>query len=139
MKKYFFPIFAVLGLSSIIMGCSGFSKDVIKIQKDQAEHLTLIDKRIKEYDQILPALESSVRNFERHLSELSQETITMLDKLDSRVEKKNKSLEEVRENIRVLEKKLNNLQESNKNLQNQITKLQSQISEIPKKNFELFF
>lgn len=108
MKKYFSPIFAVLGLSSITMGCSGFSKDVIKTQKDQAEHLTLIDKRIKEYDQILPALDSSVRNFERYLAELSQETITMLDKLDSTVEKKYKSLEndisEVRRSISALEK-----------------------------------
>ncbi|MGQ3685170.1 MAG: hypothetical protein ACUBOA_09250 [Candidatus Loosdrechtia sp.] len=155
MKKKLFFIFVVAGITFVTMGCSGVLKEIIEIQKTQVEHLTLIHKRIEEYDQTILVLESSVRNLEIRLAESSQKIISVLDNLKSTFEIKLESLEkdtsEIRKKVNNLEKeinmlqlnelenKINMLQEANKNIQSQITKLQSQLSEITKKNFELFF
>lgn len=144
MKKIDFSIFLIIvGLSSL-MGCAGFSKKTIEVQKNHTEHLELIDKKIQEHEQAFSDLNSSDQNLEKRIEELLQKMAhtetnysqihSMLNILNSKAETENISikntLSEVQKNISDFEKILSVIHDEKNDLQNQIVTLQSQISRI---------
>ncbi|WKZ20434.1 MAG: hypothetical protein QY310_07660 [Candidatus Jettenia sp. CY-1] len=144
MKKVDFLTFlTLLGLSSF-MGCAGFSKKTIEIQKNHAERLESIDKKIQEHEQVFSSLNSFDENLEKRIEKVLQKVAhaeanylqihSMLKALDSKVETENTSMKnaisEAQKNISNFEKILSIIQEEKNDLQNQIVTLQSQISHI---------
>ena len=72
--KYIFLTFIALCLSSLIMGCAGFTKSYKKSSKSKEERLTLIDQKVGEIEQAISNLNASSQNLERRFEELSQKT-----------------------------------------------------------------
>ncbi|UJS18460.1 MAG: hypothetical protein L3J17_05230 [Candidatus Jettenia sp.] len=144
MKKINFLTFLMLLCLSSFMGCAGFSKKTIEIQKNHAERLESIDKKIQEHEQVFSNLNSFDENLEKRIEEVLQKVAhaeanylqihSMLKALDSKVETENTSMRnaisEAQKNISNFEKILSVIQEEKNDLQNQIVTLQSQISHI---------
>ncbi|GJQ51108.1 hypothetical protein KsCSTR_45830 [Candidatus Kuenenia stuttgartiensis] len=144
MKKYISFIAFVISLSFLLTGCTGFSKKINEIQKEQEEHAALVNKKIQDHGQILSNLQSSCQNIEGQIEELSQKATntdsdysklqTALDTLNNKIETRGNFLDtiypKIQKRIDDLEIKVNTLLEIEHDLQTKITALQSQLSDI---------
>ncbi|MDR4504518.1 MAG: hypothetical protein MRK01_06965 [Candidatus Scalindua sp.] len=142
MEKYISLISLVVSLSSLFMGCSGFSKKIAAIQKEQEKRLIIVDKKIRYHEQELLNLQSFNHDREimkRQIEELFQKIDTIggnyselqaaLNGLVCRVEINNcslgKGLSETKKHINELDARLGKIQEIEHDLQAAVTTLQS--------------
>lgn len=144
MKKYISFTFLVISLFPLLMGCSGFPKRINEIQKTQEEHAALVNKMIQTHEQILSNLQSSCKDIEGQIEELSQKTTnadinysklqTALDALNYKTETRDNSLDniysEIQKRINNIELKVKTILEIENDLQAKVAALQSQLSDI---------